>query len=139
MGHYVGIDVGENQIGLAISDTGKKIAFPLAVIKRENKSYCFNRIKKLLSDKDVEAFVVGLPVRSDGKYGQEVENILNYVDSLKNYFHYEVILWDERYTSVIAEKYLIQADMRRKKRKAMIDEVAAQIILQSYLDYLHKK
>jgi len=139
MGHYVGIDVGENQIGLAISDTGKKIAFPLAVIKRVNKSYCFNKINKLLSDKDVDAFIVGLPVRSNGKYGKEVENIRNYVDSLKNYFSYEVILWDERYTSVVAEKYLIQADMRRKERKAVIDEVAAQIILQSYLDYLHKK
>ncbi len=138
MGQYVGIDVGENQIGLAISDSGKKIAFPLAVIKRENKSYCFNKIKKLLSGKDVEAFIVGLPVRSDGKYGQEVEDIHNYVDSLKNYFHYEVILWDERYTSVIAEKYLIQTDVRRKKRKEVIDEVAAQIILQSYLDFLHK-
>jgi len=139
MGHYVGIDVGENQIGLAISDTGKKIAFPLAVIKRVNKSYCFNKINKLLSDKDVDAFIVGLPVRSNGKYGKEVENIRNYVDSLKNYFSYEVILWDERYTSVVAEKYLIQADMRRKERKQVIDEVAAQIILQSYLDYLHKK
>jgi putative Holliday junction resolvase len=139
MGHYVGIDVGENQIGLAISDTGKKIAFPLAVIKRVNKSYCFNKINKLLSDKDVDAFIVGLPVRSNGKYGKEVESIRNYVESLKNYFSYEVILWDERYTSVVAEKYLIQADMRRKERKEVIDEVAAQIILQSYLDYLHKK
>lgn len=135
---YIGIDVGDSRIGLAISDEKRMIAFPLAVIKRENNSYGFNKIEKLLKEKNFKAFVVGLPVKSDGSLGNQCEKVLKYVESLKEYFKSEVIVWDERYTTIIAEKILIESNTKREKRRKVIDEVAAQLILQSYLDYLNK-
>jgi len=136
MGQVVGIDVGEARIGLAISDEGKKIAFPLAVIRRENKSYCINKIKKLLAERNIDTFVVGLPVRSNGQRGRECEEVVHYAETLKTHFPYKVILWDERYTTVIAEKALLEGDLKREKRREIIDEIAAQVLLQSYLDHL---
>lgn len=135
---YVGIDVGDSRIGLSISDGKRMIAFPLAVIKRENNSYGFKKMEKLLKERDIEAFVVGLPVQSDGSMGNQCEKVLNYVESLKKYFKSEVIVWDERYTTVIAEKILIETNTKREKRRKVVDEVAAQLILQSYMDYLNK-
>jgi len=139
MGILVGIDVGELRIGLSICNQEKKIAFPFTVLKRENNSYCFNKMKKVLEGRDVEAFVVGLPVRSDGEHGPECEMVLKYVESLKKNFSQEVILWDERFTTVIAEKALLDVDMKREKRREVIDGIAAQILLQSYLDSLNTK
>lgn len=138
-GRYVGIDVGDSRIGLSISDGKRMIAFPLAVIKRENNSYGFKKIEKLLKERDIEAFVVGLPVQSDGSMGNQCEKVLNYVESLKKYFKSEVIVWDERYTTVIAEKILIETNTKREKRRKVVDEVAAQLILQSYMDYRNNR
>lgn len=139
MANYVGIDVGDVRIGLSISDKTKKIAFPLNVINRENNSFGFNKIKKLLEGKEVEAFVVGLPIRSDGVLGEQGKKVLQYIESLKSYFPYEVITWDERYTTALAEKYLLESKIKRENRRKLIDEIAAQVILQSFLDHLNKK
>ena len=136
MGQVVGIDVGEVRIGLAISDERKKIAFPLAVIRRENKSYCINKIKKLLSEREIDSFVIGLPLRSNGQRGRECDEIIQYAESLKNHFPYDVVLWDERYTTIIAEDALLEGNIKSKKRRKIIDEIAAQVMLQSYLDHL---
>ena len=139
MAYYVGIDVGDVRVGLSISDKTKKIAFPLNVINRENNSFGFNKIKKLLEGKEVEAFVVGLPIRSDGVLGEQGKKVLQYIESLKSYFPYEVITWDERYSTALAEKYLLESKIKRENRRKLIDKVAAQVILQSFLDHLNKK
>ena len=144
MSFIAGIDVGEVRIGIAISDKEKRIAFPLDVVKRERGSYGFRRIEKILGDREIELFVVGLPKRSDGVVGKEEQKVLSYIKSLKEYFHKEVSTWDERYTTVIAQKALqegiIQKGIRgAEKRKKNIDKVAAQIILQSYLDYVNNQ
>ncbi len=138
MSCYIGIDVGNSRIGIAISDEDKKIAFPLAVVHRENNSFGFKKMKKLLEGREIKAFVVGLPLKSDGKLSKNCKNIFNYVEYLKDFFHIDVITWDERYTTVIAENTLLSANTRRDKRKRVIDKIAAQIILQSYLDHLNK-
>lgn len=137
-GRYVGIDVGDSRVGVSISDENKTIAFPLAVIERENNSYGFNQIKKLLNEKTIDAFVVGLPVRSDGTLGKQGEKVKKYFNSLKEYFNVEVISWDERYTTVIAKKSLLETRSKLEKRKKAVDDIAAQIILQSYLDHINK-
>lgn len=139
MAYYVGIDVGDVRVGLSISDKTKKIAFPLNVINRENNSFGFNKIKKLLEGKEVEAFVVGLPIRSNGVLGEQGKKVLQYIESLKSYFPYEVITWDERYSTALAEKYLLESKIKRENRRKLIDKVAAQVILQSFLDNLNKK
>ena len=136
-GRYVGIDVGDSRVGVSISDESKKIAFPLAVIVRENNSYGFNQIKKILEEKKVDAFIVGLPVKSDGTLGSQGEKVKKYANSLKEYFNTEVITWDERFTTIIAKRSLIETNSKLEKRKKAVDDIAAQIILQSYLDHIN--
>lgn len=138
MPYYIGIDFGDLRIGLAISDQENKIAFPLGVIVRENNSYGFNKLKRIIENKPIEAFVVGLPVKSNGNLGQQGEKVLIYMESLKSHFSYKVISWDERFTTVIAERTLIEGNVKREKRKKVRDEIAAQLILQSYLDHINK-
>ncbi len=133
----IGIDFGQQRIGVAVSDSRKKIAFPLDVIHRENKSYGLKKLKRLIDDKDIDSFVVGVPYRENGELGAEGLEVLEYIKSLKEYFQVSVITWDERYTSMIAESAMLSDDVSRKGRRAVIDKIAAQIILQSYLDSLH--
>ena len=139
MSYYVGIDFGDQRIGVSISDKEKKIAFPLGIIQRENKSFGINKLKKMIKNKDVESFVVGLPVRSDGEIGVQGEKVLKYIENLKTHFPYKIVTWDERFTTIIAEKSLLEKDMKRQKRREVIDAIAAQIILQSYLDHVNQK
>ena len=138
-GRYVGIDVGDVRVGVSISDENKKIAFPLAVIERENNSYGFKKIKVLLSENVIGAFVIGIPVRSDGTLGIQGEKVMKYSESLKEYFNVEVISWDERFTTIIAKKSLIETNSKLEKRKKPVDDIASQIILQSYLDHINNK
>jgi len=139
MSILIGIDVGTKRIGISISDGKKKIAFPLMVIERENNSYGLKKLKDLIKDKDVETFIVGLPYKNDGNLGEQGEKVLQYIENLREYFSIQVIPWDERYTTVIAEKILLNDNIKRVKRKNVIDKIAAQLILQSYLDYINKK
>jgi putative Holliday junction resolvase len=133
MSVFVGIDFGESRIGVAVSDEQKKIAFSLGVIKREKGSFGFNKLKKLLEDREVEGFVVGLPVRTNGTIGIEGEKAEEYIESLMGFFHKEVVSWDERYTTVIAANVLKEGRATKDRNKA-VDKMAAQLILQSYLD-----
>lgn len=135
----MGIDFGEVRIGLSISDSEKKVAFPLDVIKREGGSYCLNKLKKIIEDQklNIDAFVVGVPYKSNGTAGEQGKKVRDYINCLKNYFSVEVIEWDERFTTSIAEKTLISGDVSRNKRRNLIDKVSSQIILQSYLDYIN--
>jgi len=135
----MGIDFGEIKIGLSISDAEKKVAFPFEVIKREGGSYCLNRLKKIIEDQkiNIEAFVVGVPYQNNGNVGDQGRKVLDFINSLRNYFDVKVIEWDERYTSSIAERTLISGDVSRRRRRDLIDKLSAQIILQSYLDYIN--
>jgi len=137
--YFVGIDVGSHRIGVAISDAENKIAFPANVIEREKTSYGFKKLQKIIGDKPVKAFVVGIPYRENGTIGQQGDKVLAYVESLKNYFNTEVISWDERYTTVIAEGVLLSDNIRRAERKRVVDKLAAQQILQSYLDHINSR
>jgi putative Holliday junction resolvase len=107
------------------------------VIQRQGESYALNRLKELLSDREVEYFVVGIPLRRNGKLMEEGSDILCYIESLRTYFGRDVITWDESFTTVEAEDALISSGVDRDGRKKVVDKVAAQIILQSYLDHKH--
>ena len=137
--YLIGIDVGSRRIGVAISDAEKKIAFPVEIIDREQNSYGFKKLERIIADRSVDAFVVGVPYRENGTLGEHGEKVLEYIEGLKRYFKKNVISWDERFTTRIAEKVLISDNMRRSKRKRVIDKLAAQQILQSYLDYINSR
>ena len=134
----VGVDLGDVRIGLAVSDGEKKIAFPLGVVERISGSYGFNRISRLLAGRDIEGFVVGLPVRTDGTIGSQAQKALSYIEALKKHFKVNVFSWDERFSTAMAERYLKDDAMKAKERKRVVDGIAAQVILQSYLDSLQK-
>jgi putative Holliday junction resolvase len=132
------VDVGDVRIGLAISDSDKKIAFPLGVVQRVDNSYGFTKIAKLVSGRDVDGFVVGLPIRTDGTLGTQADKVLSYIEEMKKYFQAQVIAWDERFSTAMAARYLKNSSMSSKNQKRVVDEIAAQIILQSYLDSLER-
>ena len=133
----IGIDFGEKRIGVAFSDSEKKISFSLDVIHREGKSFGIKKLKRLLSDREIESIVVGVPYRENGELLNESHEVFSYIESLKEHFQVPVLTWDERYSTIIAENAMLSADISREGRKAVIDKVAAQIILQSYLDSLN--
>jgi putative Holliday junction resolvase len=135
----VGLDYGSRRIGVAISDTQKKIAFPLDVIQRHGESYGLKQLKELLGDRKIEIFVVGVPLRKNGELSDEGIEVLTYVESLKSYFKLEAVTWDESYTTVEAERTLISGGLTREQRKKVIDKLSAQIILQSYLDHTYNR
>jgi len=132
------LDIGEKRIGVAISDELYFSANGLDVIERKNNGEDINKIAEIVSRYNVVKIVVGLPKNMDGSVGPSGEEVKKYVNKLQNALEVEVDFWDERLSTVAAEKTLIEADISRKKRKKVIDKMAAVFILQNYLDFKSK-
>ncbi|MFZ5965990.1 MAG: Holliday junction resolvase RuvX [Bacillota bacterium] len=130
----MGLDVGDKTIGIAVSDIMEFISQGVETIRRTNIKADLRRIEELIQENEIGKIVVGLPKNMNGTIGPQGEKVLDFVDRLKKRFPIEIILWDERLTTVAAERMLIQADVSRGKRKQVIDMVAATYILQGYLD-----
>ena len=130
------LDHGTKRIGLAISDETKLIAQPLEFIPAEPFAAVVERLYELLRDNEVELILVGMPRNMDGSYGAAAFKVEEFVEELRSSVPVPVKTWDERLTSVQANRLLIQAEVRRAKRKEKVDKMAAAILLQSYLDSL---
>ncbi|MBB6214795.1 putative Holliday junction resolvase [Anaerosolibacter carboniphilus] len=131
----MGLDVGDKTIGIAVSDALGWTAQGVETIRRTNIKEDLKRLEELVKEKEVHKMIVGLPKNMNGTLGPQGEKVLEFVEKLKKRFNtLEIILWDERLTTVAAERTLIGADVRREKRKQVIDMVAATYILQGYLD-----
>jgi len=130
------LDHGTRRIGIAISDELKMIAQPLEFVPAEPFAAFLARLKELLRDKEVELILVGMPRNMDGSYGPAALKVQDFVAALKNAVTVPIHTWDERLTSVQANRFLIQGNVRREKRKQKVDKMAAAILLQSYLDCL---
>ena len=133
----MGLDVGSKTVGVAISDPLGFTAQGLEIlsIDEDKGEFGFKRLKELVDEYKVEKFVVGLPKNMNNTSGPRVEASQAYGDKIKNLFGLPVDYQDERLTTVAAERMLIeQADISRNKRKKVIDKLAAQLILQNYLD-----
>lgn len=140
----IGIDFGMARIGLSISDERKIIATPLLTLSVEKKTEqtilkLLEEIKKYQESNrcEVDALIVGLPLMMSGKRGLLADEVLHFVALLRQATTIPVITWDERLTTVQAERSMRESRMTRKKRSQVVDTVAAVIILQNYLD--HKK
>lgn len=131
---YLGVDWGKKRVGLAISDPGGMLATPLKVLQRQSLEQIVAEIHGLCRDERVEAIVVGLPLNMDGSRGATAQEADRLATMIAEATGLPVDLWDERLSSVSAERHLIDADMSRAKRKRTIDKVAAQIILQTFLN-----
>ena len=133
----MGLDVGSKTVGVAISDPLGFTAQGVEIIKinEEAKEFGFDRLGELVKEYQVDKFVVGLPKNMNNTEGPRVEASKAYGDKIKEIFGIPVDYQDERLTTVQAERMLVeQADVSRGKRKKVIDKLAAQLILQNYLD-----
>ena len=128
------IDHGTRRMGIAISDELKMIAQPLEYIPAEPFADFLARLKEIVRAKEVELIVVGMPRNMDGSYGPAALKVQEFVAVLKDALITPIQTWDERLTSAQANRFLIEADVRRSKRKEKVDKTAAAILLQSYLD-----
>lgn len=132
----MGLDVGTKTVGIAISDALGWTAQGIETVKIDESAGQFgvDRIQQLVKEYDVNQFVVGYPKNMNNTIGPRGEASENYAELLRETFGFPVSLWDERLTTMAAERVLIDADVSRKKRKSVIDKMAAVMILQGYLD-----
>ena len=133
---YLGIDLGSKTIGLAMSDQTCTIASPFKTIFFDNEDYLstIDEIKQITKDYKIQKIILGLPKNMNNTLGERAQITMQYKKMLEDNLNISVILFDERLTSVISNSILIEADMSRKKRKKKVDSIAAQIILQDYLN-----
>ena len=133
MGRILGIDYGDSRIGLAMSDPLKMIASPFKTIRNEGNENCLQVFQSLIKEKDVETIVVGLPVGLKGQETAQTKKVREFV-SLLYALNLPIRLEDERLSSVSAEKSMIQQNIKTGHNKGLIDQRAAAIILQQFLD-----
>lgn len=133
---YLGIDLGSKTVGLALSDITKTIATSYKTIFFSDEDYesTIPEIKSIIKENDVSKIILGLPKNMNNTLGERAMLTTKYKEMLEKEVGLPVIFMDERLTSVISNNILIEADMSRKKRKKKVDSVAAQIILQDYLN-----
>ncbi|MBU1241273.1 Holliday junction resolvase RuvX [Myxococcota bacterium] len=130
----LGLDVGVKRIGVALSDETGMVASPLTVYERKGMQADAQQIVQMASQNECVAIVFGLPLELNGKEGLRARRVLLLRDAVAALFGGELPLVDERFTTKEAERALIGADVRRDKRKQVVDKVAAALILQSYLE-----
>jgi putative Holliday junction resolvase len=121
-------------MGIAISDELKMIAQPLEFIPAEPFAQFLERLTEIINEKEVELILIGMPRNMDGSYGPAAQKVEEFVAALKDDIALPLVTWDERLTSAQANRFLLAADIRRAKRKEKVDQTAAAILLQSYLD-----
>ena len=132
---YLGLDLGTKTIGLATSDKTGLIASSYKVLHHDNNPKdCLDELKSIIETLDVDALVLGLPKNMNNTLGKRAEATLEFKEFLESNINIPIYLEDERLTTKSAEAILIKGDTSRKKRKKVIDKVAATIILQSFLD-----
>ena len=129
------LDVGDKRIGIAVSDETNIISTAVDVIERKTLKQDIERIKDFTKEYKIGKIVVGLPLTMKGRESIQTEKVNKFIDRLREMINIPVISFDERLSTVQGERLLIKADISRRKRKKLIDKVAAQIILQTYLDF----
>ena len=130
------LDVGSRTIGIACSDALLMTAQGIETIRRTSLEKDFNRLQELIAEYEVHELVVGMPKNMNGTKGERAEKTEEFVEKMKEVIDLPVSYWDERLSTVMAERQLIAADVSRKKRKSVIDKMAAVVIMQGYLDRL---
>jgi len=134
MARVMAIDVGERRIGVAVSDSLNIIAQGLEVIERKSDSNVSDKLESLIKEYNVSKIIVGMPLNMNGSKGASAKTAEVFASLLKRHFSIDIEMLDERLTTKQGERVLLEANLSRKKRKRSIDKIAAQLILQTYLD-----
>ncbi len=132
----LGLDLGSHTIGVAVSDELGITAQGLKTIRRRTKEEDLKEIAEIVDKYKVEKIVVGLPKNMDGSLGRQAEMVFHWIKDFKQRISLPFVTWDERLSTVGASKVLLEADLSRKKRKTVIDKLAAVLILQGYLNQI---
>ncbi len=136
----MGLDVGDATIGVAVSDELGMIANGITTIRRTKLESDLEGLKNIITEKNIKRIVVGLPKNMNNTIGPRGQISIDFAELLKERFsELEVVMWDERLTTSAAQRTLLEADVSRKKRKNVIDKLAAVLILQNYLDLQSNK
>jgi len=139
MQRILSLDFGEKRIGVAVSDSLNIIAQSVGTIERKGIKNDLKKIAELVKEYEAGKMIVGLPLNMDGTEGKSASRAINFVNELRKEIQIEVEMLDERLTTAQGERVFLEADMSRKKRKQNLDKIAAQLILQNYLDsHSHK-
>ena len=133
-GRIMGLDVGDKTIGVAVSDLMGLTAQGVNTVKRVGKKKDIEELKAIIKERQVTKIVSGLPKNMNGTLGPQGEKVIKFCELLEQETGIKIEYWDERLSTVAAERTLIQGNVRRENRKGVIDMVAAVIILQGYLD-----
>jgi len=131
----LGLDFGTKRIGVAISDELLITAQGMETLERKDLKRDLDAIRGTIRDNNVSEVVVGLPLNMDGSYSAKTKEVVEFMDNLSKAISVPVKTWDERMTTMQAERALLEGDMSRAKRKRLNDRLAAQLILQAYLDH----
>ncbi len=131
-----GLDLGDKTIGVAVSDLRKSVATPIEVIRRTKFTEDAAKLLAILAQRNIAAIILGLPLNMDGSEGPRVQSTRAFARNLVRLSDLPIGYWDERLSTVAAERALLEADTSRKRRKEVIDQVAAGYILQGVLDRL---
>lgn len=134
----IGLDVGDKTIGVAVSDFRIKIASPLLTIQRKNFNYDCKTLIENISKYNVGLIVFGWPIYMNGTESAQCEKILNFIEVFSEKIDIDFIKWDERFSTSVVDRIMIEADMSRKKRKQVVDKSAAAYILQGFIDFINR-
>jgi len=134
VGRLIGLDIGDVRIGVAVSDPLGIVATPQGVITRSNEAADVEAVVAAVRDANAVTVVAGLPLNQHGEVGPQAEKTLVLIEKLREVLEVPVETMDERFTTAIAHQALAQGNLKGKKRKGKVDQVAAQLILQTFLD-----
>ena len=135
-GAVAGLDLGTTTIGVAVSDTMRSVASPLSTIRREKFTLDAEKLLKIVAAREIAGLILGLPMNMDGTEGPRCQSTRAFARNLEKLTPLPIGFWDERLSTVAAERAMLEADMSRKRRAEVIDHVAAGFILQGALDRL---
>lgn len=135
----MGLDVGSRTIGVAVSDALGITAQGLKTIRRKSSEEDLKELSRIIDQFEIKKLVVGLPKNMDGSLGKQAEVVFKWIKSIQRKLSLPIVTWDERLSTVGASKILLEADLSRKKRKGVIDKVAAVLILQGYMDQIRNR
>ena len=132
----LGLDIGDKRIGVAISDAEEILATPLGTITKDNDEEAIKVILELVSKHGIQCILVGMPYSLDGNVGKQASKVMAFVEILSKSTKADIKTWDERLSTVAAERLLVEAGTKKNKRKSQRDAAAAAFVLQGYLDSL---
>ena len=136
VGAIAGLDLGTVTIGVAVSDLRRRVATPMETVRRKTFTLDAARLLEIAQARELKGFVLGLPVNMDGSEGPRAQSTRAFARNLERLTDLPIAFWDERLSTVAAERAMLEADLSRKRRAEMIDHVAAGFILQGLLDRL---